>query len=140
MQNILGEALSNYEQSKVEWCYNYMREMRSIVLKKFDSICAHTLEYIENHTKYTKEELEEMQKRNNGGGARKSDSTVRNDFQLNNVSPDVYLGIFGNIGGKSTNQYKPVEFAHISCRTPRQYANSQFIMRAIWTSYDDITV
>ena len=52
----------------------------------------------------------------------------------------MYLGIFGNVGGKSTNQYKPVEFAHISLRTPRQYSNSQFIMRAIWTSYDDITV
>lgn len=72
MQNILGEALSNYEQSKVEWCYNYMREMRSIVLKKFDSICAHTLEYIENHTKYTAQELEDM-KKNAGSGARKSD-------------------------------------------------------------------
>ncbi len=138
MQNILGEALSNYEQSKVQWCYNYMREMRSIVLKKFDAICAHTLEYIENHTRYTAEELEKLA--NKGPGGRKSDSNIRPEFQLNNISPDIYLGIFGNVGGKSTNQYKPVEFAHISCRTPRQYANSQFIMRAIWTSYDDITV
>jgi hypothetical protein len=56
-----------------------MREMRSIVLKKFDSICAHTLEYIENHTKYTQEELEKMA--NKGGpGGRKSDSNIRPDF------------------------------------------------------------
>lgn len=78
MQNILGEALSNYEQSKVEWCYNYMREMRSIVLKKFDAICAHTLEYIENHTRYTAEELEKLA--NKGPGGRKSDSNIRPEF------------------------------------------------------------
>ena len=55
-----------------------MRDMRSIVLKKFDSICAHTLEYIENHTRYTAEELEKLA--NKGPGGRKSDSIIRPEF------------------------------------------------------------
>jgi len=70
--------LSNYNTDKVQWCYNYMREMRSIVNKKFDAICAHILEYIENHTRYTAEELEKLA--NKGPGGRKSDSNIRPEF------------------------------------------------------------
>jgi hypothetical protein len=58
MQSILGEALANYNNEKVEWCQGYVSKMREIVHKKFDAIAAFTLEYIENHTKFTPEELE----------------------------------------------------------------------------------
>jgi len=40
MQNILGEAMANYNHEKVAWCLEYMKEMRGIVLQKFDAISA----------------------------------------------------------------------------------------------------
>jgi hypothetical protein len=60
MQNILGEALANYNHDKVRWCYDYMSDMREIVLRKFDAISAFILEYIENHTKIPPEEMEKL--------------------------------------------------------------------------------
>lgn len=57
MQNILGNALANYNTSKSEWCYEYMTIMRKMIFEKYDHVSAHTLEYIEEQTKFTKEEL-----------------------------------------------------------------------------------
>lgn len=60
MQNILGNALSNYNASKVEWCNEYMNQMRQMIFEKYDDITSHILEYIEDYTKYTKEELAKL--------------------------------------------------------------------------------
>jgi cancer susceptibility candidate protein 1 len=136
MQNILGEALANYNNEKVEWCYNYMAQMREIVLQKFDSISAHTLEYIENHIKIPPEEMEKMK---NTIGGRKNESNIRQEFFLVQSTPDFRLGIYGNVAGKA-QLHKYVEFGGVSCKTPRQYGSQQLIIRAIWTSYDDVTI
>ena len=37
-----------------------MKSMRLIILEKYDLISAQILEYIENHTKYTQEELDAL--------------------------------------------------------------------------------
>ena len=68
MQNILGEAISNYNHEKIEWCNHYTNNMREIIMEKFDAITAFTLEYIENHTKIPQEELEKL--KNTLGGKR----------------------------------------------------------------------
>jgi hypothetical protein len=119
MQNILGEALATYNTDKINWCRDYMADMRSIVLKKFDAISAHVLEYIENQTKYTPEELKEIK---NNTSTRKTDSNIRPEFFLVNTSSDLKLGIYGNIAGKA-QLHKFVEFGGIACKTPRQYGN-----------------
>jgi hypothetical protein len=37
-----------------------MKEMRGILMEKYDDISAYTLEYIEKYTSYTPEELEAL--------------------------------------------------------------------------------
>lgn len=135
MQNILGEAMANYNHEKVAWCKGYMSEMREIVLKKFDSISAYTLEYIENYTKIPPEEMEKMK---NTIGGRKNESNIRQEFFLVQTEPDLRLGIYGNVAGKA-QLHKYVEFGGVACKTPRQYGSQQLIIRALWTSYDDVT-
>lgn len=117
MQNILGEALSNYNNEKVEWCNKYTKEMRDIVLKKFDCISAHILEYVENFTKFTPEEIE---KQKNNPNTRKNDSNVRPEFSIVNATKDVRLAVYGNVAGKA-QMHKYVEFGGIACKTPRQF-------------------
>ena len=117
MQYIYGEALSNYNTEKVEWCQVYMKRMREIVHKKFDAISAFTLEYIENHTKFTAEELE---KQKNNPNTRKNDSNVRPEFALISADKDIRFSIYGNVAGKA-QMHKYVEFGGIACKTPRQF-------------------
>ena len=136
MQFILGDALSIYNTEKIEWCNEYVKRMREIVHKKFDAIAAHTLEYIENHTKFTAEELE---KQKNNPNTRKNDSNVRPEFSLISASKDIRLAIYGNVAGKA-QMHKYVESGGIACKTPRQFQNQQLIIRAMWRSYDDVTV
>jgi len=57
MQNILGNALANFNYSKVEWCHEYMTHMRSLIFEKYDHVTAHILEYVEDYIRYTKEEM-----------------------------------------------------------------------------------
>mmetsp|Transcript_24178 Transcript_24178/g.23757 ORF Transcript_24178/g.23757 Transcript_24178/m.23757 type:complete len:108 (+) Transcript_24178:245-568(+) len=47
MQDIYGDSLAEFKLDKQEWCKEYMTEMREIILKKYDIISAHILEYIE---------------------------------------------------------------------------------------------
>lgn len=111
----MGEALANYNYEKVEWCYNYMAQMREIVLHKFDGISAHTLEYIENHIKIPPEEMEKMK---NTIGGRKNESNIRQEFFIVQTTPDFRLGIYGNVAGKA-QLHKYVEFGGVGCKTPR---------------------
>ncbi len=55
-----------------------------------------------------------------------------------NATRDLKLGIYGNVAGKA-QLHKYVEFGGVACKTPRQHGNQQLIIRAIWTSYDDVT-
>lgn len=107
MQNILGEAHSNYNHDKVAWCEDYMIQMREIVLQKFDAISAHTLEYIERHIKISPEEMErEKQKRTMSN---KNESNIRPEFTLIHTTKDLKLGIHGNVAGKA-QLHRYVEF------------------------------
>lgn len=135
MQSILGEALANYNHDRVKWCQDYMQQMRSIVIQKFDAISAHTLQYIENHTKIPPEEMEKLK---NTIGGRKNESNIRQEFFLVQTTKDLRLGIYGNVAGKA-QLHKYVEFGGVACKTPRQYGNQQLIIRALWTSYDNVT-
>ncbi len=117
MQNILGEALSNYNTERVEWCNGYTKQMREIILKKFDSISAHILEYVENFTKFTPEEIE---KQKNNPNTRKNDSNVRPEFSIISTSKDLRMSVYGNVAGKA-QMHKYVEFGGIACKTPRQF-------------------
>lgn len=119
MQNILGEAMANYNHEKVAWCLEYMKEMRGIVLQKFDAISAYTLEYIENYTKIPPEEMEKLK---NTIGGRKNESNIRQEFYLINTTNDLKLGIYGNVAGKA-QLHKYMEFGGVACKTPRQYGS-----------------
>jgi len=111
--------------------------MREIVHKKFDAISAHTLEYIENHTKYSPEELEKLK---TTASTRKTDSNVKPDFTLNSSKKDISFVIYGCVGAKPTI-HKHLDLGGMySCKVPRQFHNQYFIIRAMWRSYDDVTV
>jgi hypothetical protein len=97
MQYIYGEALANYNTEKVEWCQVYMKRMKEIVQNKFDAISAFTLEYIENHTKFSAEELE---KQNNNPKTRKNASNVRPEFAMISADKEIRFSIYGNVAGK----------------------------------------
>ena len=75
-----------------------MREMRGIVLTKFDSISSFILEYIENYTKIPPEEMEKLK---NTIGGRKNESNIRQEFYLIQTTKDLKLGIYGNVAGKA---------------------------------------
>ena len=60
MQNISGEARSLYDGQKIEWCRHYTEELRRITADKFDDICAHTLMYMEQHTRLSDEEIQKV--------------------------------------------------------------------------------
>lgn len=137
MQSIFGEALSNYNFDKTMWCRQYMQIMRDIILEKYDKVSAYILEYIENHTKITQEELDKQNKQSMGN--RKIQvGDLRSEFYIKEASKDIKFGIYGNVQGKS-QLHKPVDFDGFSCRTPRQHANQQIIIRALWTSFDYVT-
>lgn len=98
MQNILGKALSNYNTSKAEWCYKYMQDMRSIIFEKYDEVTAYILEYIEDYTKYTKDELARLA---NNLQNRKNDNGLKSEFILKSHTRDIKFGIFGSVSGKN---------------------------------------
>lgn len=49
------------------------------------------------------------------------------------------MGVYGNVAGKAQT-HKYVEFGGVACKTPRAYGNVQLIIRALWTSYDDVSI
>ena len=76
MQNIQGEARSTYNGDKLEWCRHYIEQLRKIEAEKFDQICAHTLMYMEKHTKLSEEEIQKA-KESGKAGRGKGDITQK---------------------------------------------------------------
>jgi gas vesicle protein len=72
------EAMSQYDYPKIQWCQNYIDELRSIMKDKYDTISSDIMTYISNYTKYTDEEIEKLKEENTGG--RKKDFSQRDDF------------------------------------------------------------
>ena len=95
INKIKSEALATYDYAKIEWCNNYIKEIRQIIHQKYDEISAHVLTYIENYTKYTEAELEELMKQ--PGKRQKVDSNTKPEFTLENVTPDLQFGIWANV-------------------------------------------
>ena len=58
---IYCEALAQYDYTKIKWCRFYLNELRNIIIHKYDEISAYILTYIENYTKWSPEELAELQ-------------------------------------------------------------------------------
>eukprot|EP00347_Sterkiella_histriomuscorum_P021634 403333299 len=135
MQNILGNALSNYNISKVEWCNEYMHQMRQRIFEKYDDVTAYILEYIEDYTKYTKDELQRQQ---NMPPSRKTDSNQKSEFILKAHSRDIKFGIFGSVSGKNQT-HKFTDIGSLQIKIPRQHANQQIIIRTVWTSFDYVS-
>ncbi len=48
---ILGTAQAEYKLSQIEWCWEYINKIRSLILEKFDRISALTLEELDEHIK-----------------------------------------------------------------------------------------
>jgi len=53
--------------------------MRTIILEKYDQVCAKVLEYIEKHSKYTLQEIEEINSKPN---VRKVDVNSKPEFVI----------------------------------------------------------
>jgi len=99
MQSILGEALANYDTKRQAWCQEYMEEMRRIELEKFNEITAYIMEYIEMHTKLTKEQIAEIKDSNKARG--RGDITLKQFMVMLEHTKDLMFSIWGNVQGKS---------------------------------------
>jgi len=95
MQNISGEAIAMSNYRKLEWCRDYTKQMRDIELKKWNDICAYVLEYMEQYTRLTPEEIEAQkdQKQNRGKG----DQNQRSVLELKAKTKDLLFRIWANV-------------------------------------------
>lgn len=104
LQLKMVEAMSQYNYQVIEWCQNYIDELRVIMKHKYDSISSDILTYISNYTKYTEEEIERLKEEATGG--RKKDFSQRDDFTEPKKdewkkNPDISLSLWANVTGKS---------------------------------------
>lgn len=104
MQEISGEALAMYDSAKIEWCQQYINQMRDIQIRKFNEISARILEYIEVYTKLTPEELEKARSEKK---QRKGDITIRETLLLVEDTQDLLFGIWANVQGRNFMSTKP---------------------------------
>jgi ribosome biogenesis SPOUT family RNA methylase Rps3 len=56
-----------------------MKKMRALTLRKYDEVTAYIMEHIEDYTRYTKEELDELKNR---PGGRKIESNIKPEFKI----------------------------------------------------------
>lgn len=109
-----------------------MQDMRTIIFEKYDEVTAYILEYIEDYTKYTKEELARLA---NNLQNRKNDNGLKSEFILKSHTRDIKFGIFGSVSGKNQT-HKFTDIGSLQIKIPRQHANQQIIIRTVWTSFD----
>jgi len=63
---------------------------------------------------------------------------LKPEFLLKAQSKDIKFGIYGSVSGKNqTHKYTDIGSLHL--KVPRQHANQQIIIRAVWTSFDYVT-
>jgi len=133
--------MSQYDYPKIQWCQNYIDELRSIMKDKYDTISSDIMTYISNYTKYTDEEIEKLNEENTGG--RKKDFSQRDDFTEPKQdewkkNQDISLSLWANVSGKTQN-YKKIEFPDFKSGIPRQNSSSTLIMRCMWTSFNNVS-
>ena len=93
--------------------------MRTIIFEKYDEVTAYILEYIEDYTKYTKEELARLA---NNLQNRKNDNGLKSEFILKSHTRDIKFGIFGSVSGKNQT-HKFTDIGSLQIKIPRQHAN-----------------
>lgn len=136
MQTIMGEAMANYDTKRQAWCDEYRAEMRRIELQKFDEITAYIMEYIETHTKLTKEQIAQIKDTNKARG--KGDFTHKTFLEMVEHTKDLMFSIWGNVQGKSV-MHKKLEHGPYAAMMPMNKTTMQIIFRCLWTSYDYLT-
>ena len=114
MQFKRGEALASYDNELLEWCRDYTDKLREIELRKYDEISAHIFEYIDVHTKLTKEEMEEQQQKRQGN---RGDKQKKDTLSMVEQSDDLLFGIWANIIGKHRLHYD-IEFGNYVAQLP----------------------
>lgn len=100
MQDICGEAMSTNKLDKLNWCNNYIDELRKIELRKYDEITAHIFEYMEQHCKRSAEEIAQI-KADQRGRTGKGDLTLKEYVQLTEWRKDLLFGIWANVQSKN---------------------------------------
>ena len=133
MQNLQGEALAMYDHQKLKWVQQYTNQLRDIELKKYDGISAHILEFIEQYTKLTPEEVKKLKDTNKARG--KGDLTLREKILLLEKTKDLQFTLWANVQGKSV-MHKRIEFGDYECAMPMNKATMTIIFRCLWTSFD----
>jgi len=95
MQNMRGEALAMYDEKTLAKTQMYTDTMREISLRKYDVISAHILEFIEQYTKLTDDEIKKLKDTNKARG--KGDLTLREKILLLEKTKDLQFTIWGNV-------------------------------------------
>jgi hypothetical protein len=107
--------------------------MRNIEIDKFESISAYILEFIEQYTKLTPEEIAKLKDNTKARG--KGDMTLREKILLLEKTKDLQFSLWGNVQGKSV-MHKKIEFGNYECAMPMNKTTMTIIFRCLWTSYD----
>ena len=136
MQDIQGDALAMYNNDRLQWCRNYTDQLREIQLRKFDEICSHILDYMEVHTRRSKDEIEKIAAEGRKGG--KGDQTKKDFLEMVEKRDDLMFGVWANIQGKSRMGVL-IEYGNYGTNLPMKQSSSQLVMRCLWTGYDYLT-
>lgn len=98
INGMLGEALTQYDYDKINWCHHYIKQIRDTISDKYDQISAQILTYIENYWKYTDEEIEALLRQ---AGSRRPDTSQKPEIKLMGQSEDIVFALWANIQAKS---------------------------------------
>lgn len=125
--------MAMFDEKSLNWCQHYSEMIRDISIVKYDAISSHILEFIEQYTKLTPDEIKKLKDTNKARG--KGDLTVREKILLLEKSKDLQFSLWANVQGKSV-MHKRIEFGDYECAMPMNKATMTIIFRCLWTSYD----
>jgi hypothetical protein len=84
-----------YDGKKLEWCKHYCEELRKITQDKFDSISAHILMFMDQHTRLSDEEIKKVKESGKSRG--KGDITQKVQLLMQESSEDLSFGLWANV-------------------------------------------
>lgn len=79
--------MAMYDEKLLKWTQHYAEMIREISIVKYDAISSHILEFIEQYTKLTPDEIKKLKDTNKARG--KGDLTVREKFLQLEKSKDL---------------------------------------------------
>lgn len=88
-----------YDEKKLEWCHNYMSELRELELTKFDEVTAKIMEYMDFHVK--RSDADKEKDATNNKNRKGFDASKKPRLDLLHERKDVLYGLFANVS--STN-------------------------------------